>query len=70
MRDTIFSNIRNNCSLAPFHFNYDEFEARQKLKTAGAKWKIKEKVWIVHYDIVKKLGLKKRIIKTTTTKYS
>lgn len=49
--------------------NYDEFEARQKLKTAGAKWLIEEKVWIVHYDTAKKLGLKKRIIKTTTTKY-
>jgi len=51
-------------------FNYDEFEARQKLKTAGAKWIIEEKVWIVHYDIAKNLSLKKGFIKTTTTKYS
>jgi len=42
-------------------FNYDEFEARQKLKTAGAKWIIEEKVWIVHYDIAKKPQFKERI---------
>ena len=41
--------------------NYDEFEARQKLKTAGAKWIIEEKVWIVHYDIAKKPQFKERI---------
>ena len=49
--------------------DYEDFEERQKLKTAGAKWSIKEKVWIVRYDIAKKLGLRKRIIKTTTKKY-
>jgi len=45
--------------------NFEEYEVRQQLKAAGAKWLIEEKVWLVHYDLAKKLGLKKRIIKTT-----
>ncbi|GMR16074.1 MAG: hypothetical protein BMS9Abin31_0379 [Gammaproteobacteria bacterium] len=49
--------------------NYQDIETRRKLKAAGAKWLIEDKVWVVHYDLAKKPGLKKRIIKTTTQSY-
>ena len=45
--------------------NYDETELRQQARAFGAKWKPEEKTWEMDYEVAKKLGLKKRIVKKT-----
>ena len=42
---------------------YDETELRQHARAFGAKWIPENKVWEMEYEMAKKLGLKKRIIK-------
>ncbi len=59
--------IRTNPNInAWVKINFNETKQRQQVKTAGAKWSTEHKVWIMDYEIAKKLGLKKRIIKIIT----
>lgn len=43
---------------------FNETELRQKIKHAGAKWLVEEKVWEMSHEIAKKMKLTKRIIKS------
>ena len=45
--------------------DYDEIEIRQQAKTVGAKWLPEVKAWEMEYEMAKKLGLIKRVIKRT-----
>lgn len=47
--------------------HYDETELREQARIVGAKWKPEEKAWEMEYEMAKKLGLKKRIIKKTVS---
>jgi len=44
---------------------YAETVLRQQAKAHGAKWRPEKKAWEMVYEVAKKLGLKKRIIKKT-----
>ncbi|OGU62850.1 MAG: hypothetical protein A2V66_07355 [Ignavibacteria bacterium RBG_13_36_8] len=42
--------------------NYNEYELREKIKQAGAKWNKNEKYWETDYGTARKLKLEERII--------
>ncbi len=43
--------------------SYNETDLREKVKAAGAKWLVEEKLWEMTYDLMKKMKLKDRVIK-------
>ena len=43
--------------------NYGEVDLGRKVKSFGAKWDKKEKLWKMRYDVVQALGLEDRLVR-------
>ena len=61
--------LRRGSYLLPIHVDFEETDLRQRVKSAGGRWKREDKVWLLQESLVIEMGLYQRIVQPLMSKY-
>lgn len=63
------ANAQKHNALVPIKIAFDEVELRERVKQAGGKWHMEDKVWLMPLSRVNEMRLSDRIVERDVDKY-